>query len=103
MYTAYPSVRMGARNGRIGGREALVSSSADWQGSNPGALASAILLLFVLACSAVFPSAASALEAHDYKMAGDATRMRVVINFDTEPDPKWFLLRGPHRLVIDLP
>ena len=94
---------MGARNGRIGGREAVVSSSADWQGSNPGALASAILLLFVLACSAVFPSAVSALEAHDYKMAGDATRMRVVINFDTEPDPKWFLLRGPHRLVIDLP
>ncbi len=36
-------------------------------------------------------------------MAGDATHMRVVINFDREPDPKWFLLRGPHRLVIDLP
>ena len=36
-------------------------------------------------------------------MAGDAVRMRVVINFDAEPDPRWFLLRGPHRLVIDLP
>ena len=29
--------------------------------------------------------------------------MRVVLHFDREPDPKWFLLRGPHRLVIDLP
>ncbi len=36
-------------------------------------------------------------------MAGDASRMRIVMNFDHEPDPKWFLLRGPHRLVIDLP
>ncbi|MBD0415035.1 N-acetylmuramoyl-L-alanine amidase [Tianweitania sp. Rool2] len=39
----------------------------------------------------------------DYKMAGDATRMRIVMNFDREPEPKWFLLRSPHRLVIDLP
>ena len=36
-------------------------------------------------------------------MAGDASHMRIVMNFDSEPDPKWFLLRGPHRLVIDLP
>ena len=36
-------------------------------------------------------------------MAGDAVHMRVVINFDREPDPRWFLLRSPHRLVIDLP
>jgi N-acetylmuramoyl-L-alanine amidase len=36
-------------------------------------------------------------------MAGDAIRMRVIMQFDREPDPKWFLLRGPHRLVIDLP
>ena len=26
-----------------------------------------------------------------------------MLQFDREPDPKWFLLRGPHRLVIDLP
>ncbi len=44
------------------------------------------------------PVAASA-----YRMAGDATRMRVVIEFDREPSLKWFLLRAPHRLVIDLP
>ena len=30
-------------------------------------------------------------------------KMRIVMQFDREPDPKWFLLRGPHRLVIDLP
>ena len=36
-------------------------------------------------------------------MAGDATRMRVVIQLDREADPKWFLLRGPFRLVVDLP
>ena len=37
-----------------------------------------------------------------YKMAGDATKMRIVMDFDREPDIKWFLLRGPNRLVIDL-
>jgi N-acetylmuramoyl-L-alanine amidase len=25
------------------------------------------------------------------------------MNFDQEPEPRWFLLRSPHRLVIDLP
>ena len=28
-------------------------------------------------------------------MAGDATRVRVVLQFDREPDPKWFLLARP--------
>ena len=36
-------------------------------------------------------------------MAGDALHTRVVLNFDGEPDPRFFLLRAPHRLVIDLP
>ncbi len=33
-----------------------------------------------------------------------ATRyeMRVVVNFDQEPEPRWFMLRSPNRLVIDL-
>ncbi|TIP35145.1 MAG: N-acetylmuramoyl-L-alanine amidase, partial [Mesorhizobium sp.] len=31
------------------------------------------------------------------------TKMRIVVNFDREPDVKWFLLRGPDRLVVDLP
>ena len=71
--------------------------------SDSGTPAAAILLLLALVCSTLFPSPARALEAHDYKMAGDAARMRVVINFDGEPEPRWFLLRAPHRLVIDLP
>lgn len=49
------------------------------------------------------PLWAKPLKANGYKMAGDAARMRVVIQFDQEPEPNWFLLRGPHRLVIDLP
>jgi N-acetylmuramoyl-L-alanine amidase len=71
------------------------------------------LSLVVLALFAVFFSlsllgpapavAAEPVNAIDYKMAGDATKMRIVINFDHEPDLRWFLLRGPNRLVIDLP
>lgn len=49
-----------------------------------------------------FDTAAAAVVAHDYKMAGDDTRVRLVIQFDREPDANWFLLRGPHRLVIDI-
>jgi N-acetylmuramoyl-L-alanine amidase len=65
----------------------------------------AVAVSFLLALSALLslPAGAAPLEAKAYKMAGDAVRMRVVMQFDREPDPKWFLLRGPHRLVIDLP
>ncbi len=44
-----------------------------------------------------------ASQASDFKMAGDAIEHAHRLQFDREPDPKWFLLRGPHRLVIDLP
>lgn len=64
-------------------------------------------VLAILICSLLGLSlqaeAGALLAAHDYKMAGDASHMRIVLNFDKEPEPKWFLLRGPHRLVIDLP
>lgn len=40
---------------------------------------------------------------HGYKVAGDDTRVRLVIQFDREPDANWFLLRGPYRLAIDIP
>ena len=43
------------------------------------------------------------LRAQDYKMAGDASRMRVVMHFDREPELRWSLLKRPHRLVFDLP
>ncbi len=58
----------------------------------------AILLVFNNALGAD-----SALKAHDYKMAGDAQYTRIVVHFDRKPDFRWFLLRDPSRLVIDLP
>jgi N-acetylmuramoyl-L-alanine amidase len=63
-----------------------------------------LMWALVLAVATALPAAADApLKASAFKMAGDATQMRIVLQFDREPDPKWFLLRGPHRLVIDLP
>ena len=64
--------------------------------------------LLIAACAALFGllcsfAAAAPLDAVGYKMAGDATATRIVMNFDREPEPNWFLLRSPHRLVIDLP
>lgn len=35
--------------------------------------------------------------------AGDASRTRIVFRFDRDPAIRWFLLRNPHRLVIDFP
>ena len=65
----------------------------------PRLAASLLILAVVLAA----PALGAKLEARDYKMAGDALHMRVVMNFDQEPDPRFFMLRAPHRLVIDLP
>ncbi|MBZ9794114.1 N-acetylmuramoyl-L-alanine amidase [Mesorhizobium sp. ES1-4] len=71
-----------------------------------GRLFRAFCLLMLVAVSQFFSPANAAdapLVAKGYKMAGDATKMRIVMDFDREPDIKWFLLRGPNRLVIDLP
>ncbi|CAN7616334.1 N-acetylmuramoyl-L-alanine amidase [Mesorhizobium amorphae] len=62
-----------------------------------------LLMAAFLAFSAVSHATEAPLGATGYKMAGDATKMRIVMNFDREPDIKWFLLRGPNRLVVDLP
>lgn len=63
-----------------------------------------LIPLFVgLACISAPAASGAPLEVSSYKMAGDAAHMRVVMNFDREPELKWLLLRGPHRLVIDLP
>lgn len=62
-----------------------------------------IPLLVWLACIPASAASGAPLEVMSYKMAGDAAHMRVVMNFDREPELKWLLLRGPHRLVIDLP
>lgn len=68
----------------------------------------AFIALLVLFCGlqALMPTrglAAEPVTATEYKMAGDATKMRIVLKFDGEPEPRWFLLRSPHRLVVDLP
>lgn len=78
-----------------------VSAGIFAHGRSRAWLAMLFALLGLLGC--LVQASAAPVDASDYKMAGDATRMRIVLNFDREPDPKWFLLRGPHRLVIDLP
>ena len=62
-----------------------------------------LLALLVLVLLVPAARAGDLLAAHDYKMAGDASRMRVVLHFDREPELRWLLLRDPHRLVIDMP
>lgn len=64
-----------------------------------GVLAVLLLMAGVLAAAA----GQGVLQAHGYKMAGDASRMRVVLHFDREPAARWSLLRDPHRLVVDMP
>lgn len=66
-------------------------------------VACTLLALAILLGFAAVSRADTLLGATGYKMAGDATKMRIVLNFDREPDVKWFLLRGPNRLVVDLP
>ncbi|WP_312860612.1 AMIN domain-containing protein [Neoaquamicrobium sediminum] len=62
-----------------------------------------LLLVVAMLCAASGASADEVLQAHGYKMAGDAARTRIVAHFDREPEMRWFLLRSPHRMVIDLP
>jgi len=68
-----------------------------------GAVCGLMLALFLAFQAALSFAEAAPLEARDFKMAGDATHMRVVLNFDGEPNPEWLLLRAPYRLVLDLP
>ncbi len=70
-----------------------------------------LIVLFAVAMLSVLASAGTAalaqddtgLVAQELRIAGDATRVRFLLEFDGEPTPRWFLLRNPHRLVIDLP
>ncbi|CDX11272.1 N-acetylmuramoyl-L-alanine amidase [Mesorhizobium sp. ORS 3324] len=66
-------------------------------------IARIFFLLAILLGLTAASSADGLLGATGYRMAGDATKMRIVMTFDREPDVKWFLLRGPNRLVVDLP
>jgi N-acetylmuramoyl-L-alanine amidase len=53
--------------------------------------------------TALAPARADILGAHDFLMAGDAVRTRIVMQLDGDASLHWFLLRAPHRLVVDLP
>jgi N-acetylmuramoyl-L-alanine amidase len=72
-----------------------------------GLPASRLLLAFVLFATwllaAVGPAEADTLTATAFRVAGDANHVRIVMEFDSEPEPRWFMLRAPHRLVVDLP
>jgi N-acetylmuramoyl-L-alanine amidase len=61
--------------------------------------------LFLLAFATMSAAAAAdaPLRASDFRMGGNAVETRIVLQFDREPEVKWFLLRDPQRLVVDLP
>jgi N-acetylmuramoyl-L-alanine amidase len=97
---------------RAGGEAKRMQASEDSRGSGTGwptwlAAFSMMLCVLGLALMSLAPALAAETQApvraHDYKMAGDASRVRLVLHFDREPLPRWFMLRAPHRLVIDLP
>ena len=90
--------------GNIEGMRVALASAINPVG---GALAAASIMVvrafLILLVFSAGAHAADPLRAREFKMAGDATHMRVVMQFDVEPDIKWTMLRGPHRLAIDLP
>ncbi|MDN5927670.1 MAG: N-acetylmuramoyl-L-alanine amidase [Hyphomicrobiales bacterium] len=68
-----------------------------------GLLLPAMLLLGFAAPLTPRPAFADILKGHDFLVAGDASRTRVVMQLDDDATLNWFLLRSPHRLVVDLP
>ena len=76
----------------------LCPGLARWRG-----LASLLWLLAALLLPAMQAGAQEPLHVRGYKMAGDAARMRVVIQFNNDPEFRWILMRGPHRLVVEMP
>lgn len=62
-----------------------------------------VALSFSLDESASAQEGGKVLGVSEFRMAGDETRTRIVFEVDREIEPKWFLLRSPHRIVIDLP
>ncbi|MBX3531135.1 MAG: N-acetylmuramoyl-L-alanine amidase [Rhizobiaceae bacterium] len=66
------------------------------------AFAALLLLVLVLAGMSLPAAAAEPIRVHGYKMAGDASRVRIVLQMEREPQLRWTLMRGPHRLVLDL-
>jgi len=65
--------------------------------------ACAVLVAAALLLAGTALAAEPPLKASRLAVAGDATKVRLVFEFDREPLARWFLLRFPHRVVIDLP
>lgn len=65
------------------------------------ALTLVFLWVFPLSATQAQEMGAAPLRAHDSTLAGDQQHTRLVVRFDGKPEPSWFLLRDPHRLVID--
>ncbi|MHB2265500.1 N-acetylmuramoyl-L-alanine amidase [Aliihoeflea sp. PC F10.4] len=42
------------------------------------------------------------VQVDELRVVGDASRARIVMDVSQSPDLRWFLLRSPHRLVIEL-
>ena len=92
----WPIARWGERFRRSHPRGRGISSSI-------GCLLLALAFLVAAVPDSAFAQAQEKIVAYDYTAAGDQNRTRVVLNFDREPEANWFLLRAPHRLVVDLP
>lgn len=71
---------------------------ARWRG-----LAMLLWLLAALLLPVIQAAAQEPLHVRGYKMAGDAARMRIVVQFSSDPEFRWVLMRAPHRLVIEMP
>ena len=80
-----------------------------WRMLGAKAVAGAIVTLSVMLTATALMTAGTPavaqerLTAHGLKIVGDATRARLLLQFDRALVPRWFFLRSPHRLVIDLP
>jgi N-acetylmuramoyl-L-alanine amidase len=59
----------------------------------------AVLMTFLSASQVM----ADENQARELRLVGDKSRVRIVLDFQSEPQARWQLLRGPHRLVVDMP
>jgi N-acetylmuramoyl-L-alanine amidase len=95
--TVHKGIARFAGRVRLGGKDGF--------GAAVRALTVAMAVVLACLCAPAVVQAAETAQtvATGYKMAGDAEKIRIVVDLDREPQPKWFLLRGPNRLVLDLP
>jgi N-acetylmuramoyl-L-alanine amidase len=69
------------------------------------AIAARVLACLVLLAGAMLGSGtaqAASVQVEGMRVVGDASRARIVVDVSQSPDLRWFLLRAPHRLVLEL-